>query len=100
MPEISTLLKSVAKFPLTSGRSGISPVPFLDVRAATQYQILFQPPRSVWSHLSGISDPSRAAIHSPVGSQHTGEPSRGEQVGGLSINVSPKMEQKERNLII
>ena len=100
MGEILAVLKVVAKFPLTSGRSGISPVTFLDVRAATQYQILFQPPKSVWSHLSGISDPFRVAIHSPAGSQHAGKPRGGEQVGGLSINVSPKMERKERNLII
>ncbi|KAJ7398897.1 hypothetical protein BTVI_120614 [Pitangus sulphuratus] len=95
--EILVVLKSVAKFPLTSGRSRTSPTTFLDVRAATQYQILFQPPRSVWSHLSRISDHCRAATHSQASPQHAGKPGESEQVEGLSINVSPKMEQTEKS---
>lgn len=87
----------VAKFPSTSGRSGTSPILFLSVGAAIEYQIWLQPPRSVWSHLSRFSAHSRAPIHSPAGSQDAGEPGGGEQVGGLSINVSPKMEQTEKS---
>lgn len=95
--EILAVMKSVAKFPLTSGRSGILPIIFLNVRAATEYQISFQPPKSEWSHMSRFSDHSRAPIHSPAGSQDAGEPGGGEQDGELSINVSPKMEQTEKS---
>lgn len=90
-------MKSVAKFPLTSGRSRISPIILLNVRAAPQYQISFQPPRSAWSHSSRFSDHSRAPIHSPAGSQAAGEPGGGGQVGRLSINVSPKTKQTEKS---
>lgn len=42
--EVLTLLKLVPKFPLTSSRSGISPIKFLDVREAAEYWILFNHP--------------------------------------------------------
>lgn len=94
---ILALLKSVAKLPQTSGRSGISPVTFLYVRAATQYQILFHPPRAIRSHLSEISDLSGAATFSPHNQPVS--PGKANRLKD-SINASLKTGQKERNLII
>lgn len=78
-------------------QAGLGSHPLLNVRAATKYQNSFQPPKSVWSHSSRFSGHSRAPTHSPAGSWDGGEPGGGRQDGGVSIKVSPRMEQMEKS---
>lgn len=61
----------------------VSPIAFLNVRAAAEYQSPLQPPRPVW-----VQWPLQST--NPVPSRLT---RCCEQVGGLPINVSPKMGQ-------